>query len=186
MLKIGIQGDICSANEIACHEFCKRQEISDYEIDYLISSENVLSALDEGQIDLGTFAYESSRGGLVEETQVAMGKYEFEKIDEISLSIEHVLLGIKKLPRENYSKIISHPQALKEHKEYLQKKYPLAELVEAEDTAIAAKRLKEGEYAEDVLVIALKNCAEIYGLKIIEDNLPANQGYQTTFWFLRR
>lgn len=186
MLIIGIQGDKGSANELACRQFCEKREIRDYEIKYLISSENVLRELNEGKIDLGTVAYKSSRGGLVEETQKAMGKYDFQKIGEIILEIEHVLLGTKKFPKSDYKKIISHPQALLEHKEFLQKEYPQAELIAAEDTAVAARKLKAGEYGEDALAIALKSCAEIYGLEIIEENLPANVGYETTFWLVEK
>ncbi len=181
---MGIQGGRGSCNEMACQRFCEKRGIEDFEIKYLISTENVLRELNEENVDLGVFAYESSRGGLVTETQKATSKYSFEKIDELSLEIDFVLLGLKKLPKEQYTKIISHPQALIEHKEFLQKKYPQADLVEAEDTALAAEKLKAGEYGENVLVIALKSCAEIYELEIVEKDLPANKGYETSFWLV--
>ena len=99
MTIIGIQGDKGSANEVACKDFCEKKGISDYKIKYLISTENVLRELNQGKIDLGTFAYKSSRGGLVQETQIAIQKYTFHKIDELDLKIEHALLGIRKLPK---------------------------------------------------------------------------------------
>lgn len=186
IMHIGIQGGRGSANEQACLAFCRRQNILDFRIAYLISTEAVLVALERGCIALGVFAVSSSRGGLVAETQEALPKHQFEKIDEIQLSIKHVLLAKELYPKNFYQKIISHPQALKEHEIYLKQAYPQAELVEAEDTALAAQRLSEGKYGVDALVIALKSCAEIYNLKIIESDLPANQGYQTLFYLVKK
>lgn len=186
MIKIGIQGDVGSCNEQVCLRFCQLRGVEDFEIQYLITTENVLRELNQGKIDLGTFAYKSSRGGLVQETQEAMTKYDFKKVDEMDFNVEHALLGLKKMEKNYYSKIISHPQALIEHEGYLNKKFAHCELVAAEDTAIAARRMKDGEYGEDVLVIALKNCAEIYGLEIVEADLPANEGYVTNFWLVEK
>ncbi len=117
---IGIQGDEGSGNKRACIEFCKRNCINDYKIKYLSSAENVLKELNEDKINFGTFAVKS-RSRSVKETQEAIKKYYFEKIDEVSLEIDYVLLGLKKLNKKEYLKIISHPQALNEHKKYLLK-----------------------------------------------------------------
>lgn len=182
---IGIQGDKGSSNERACKEFCKKRNIQDYEIKYLISTENVLKELNQGKIDYGTFAIKSSKG-MVKETQEAIKKYHFKKIDEINLEIDHALLSIKKLNREQYHQIISHPQALKEHEGYIKKHYPNAKFVKAEDTALAARKLKEGKYDDKTLIIAPKACAKIYDLKVIEDNLHTNKGYITTFYLVKK
>ena len=183
---IGIQCGRGSANERACDEFCRKNNISDYQIKYLISTENVLKELNQDKIDLGTFAVKSSRIGLVKETQEAIKKYPFEKIDEIDLEIYHVFLGIKRLNKEQYHQIISPPHALKEHKEHIKKQYPNAKLIKSKDMGLAARKLKEGKYDCNTLIISLKDCAEIYQLKVIEDNLPTNKGYVTTFYLVKK
>jgi len=185
-LLIGIQGDKGSSNERACMKFCKRNIIKDYKIRYLISTENVLKELNKEKINLGIFAVKSSRKGVVKETEKAIKKHSFEKIDEIKLGMDHVLLGIKKIDRNEYKKIVSHPQALQEHRKYLIKEYPQAKLIEAVDTALPARKLKEGKYDDKTLIIASKSCSKIYGLKIIEDNLPTNKGYVTTFYLVKK
>jgi len=183
---IGIQGSKGSSNERACIEFCKKRNIWDYKIKYLITTENVLKELNQGKVDYGTFAIKSSRGGLVKETQKAIKKYPFKKIDEIDLKLDHVLLGIKQLSKTEYNQVVSHPQALKEHKEYIMKNYPNLKLIEADDTALSARKLKERKYGSKTLVIAPKACAKIYGLKIIEENLLANKEYFTTFYLVKK
>jgi len=152
----------------------------------LISTENVLKELNQGKIDLGTFAIKSSRAGLVKETQEAIKKYPFEKIDEIDLEIDHAFLGVKRLNKEQYHWIISPPHGLKEHKEYINKQYPNAKLIKLKDIALAARRLKKGKYDCNTLIISLKECAKIYQLEIIEDNLPTNKGYITTFYLVKK
>lgn len=183
---IGIQGSEGSTNERACVEFCKKRNIRDCKIKYLIATKNVLKELNQNKISLGVFAFKSSKGGLVEETQMAIKNYPFKKIDEIDLKVVHVLLGIKKLNKTEYNKIVSHPQALKEHKEYIRKNYSNIELIKADDTALSAQKLKEHKYGHKTLVIAPKACAKIYGLNIIEENLLANKEYFTTFYLVKK
>lgn len=181
-LRLGIQGDRGSGCERACKAFCAKFHWRRVKILYLISTENVLSALEKGKIDMGIFAVKSSKIGLVKETQLAMRKYSFKKIAEMKLEMDHALLGRKTLKKEIYEKIVSHPQALKAHRKYLEKAYPQAKLTPAKDTALPARHLSAGKYNERTLVLAPKGCAKIYKLKIIEKDLPTNKGYITTFY----
>lgn len=183
---IGIQCSKGSANERACNEFCRKRNISDYKIKYLISTENVLRALYQGKINLGVFAVKSSRAGSVKETQKAIKKFPFKKIDEIDLKINHAFLGIKRLNKEQYHQIISPPHALMEHEKYIRKQYPNAKFIKEKDTALAARKLKEGKYDSKTLIISPKESAEVYQLKVIEDNLPTNKGYFTTFYLVKK
>ncbi len=92
-IRIGIQGDRGSTNERACVYFAEKYSWQNYRIQYLISTEKVLSKLNNHSIDYGTFAWESSREGLVEETQEAIKKHKYQKIDEVKLQMDHVLLS---------------------------------------------------------------------------------------------
>lgn len=116
---IGIQGIQASTNERACAFFAKKYGWQNYEIHYLVSTERVLQALHNHQIEFGTFAWKSSRGGLVKETQEATRKYTFKKVDEVNIQIDHVLLANAPINQLEPVNIISHPQALQEHKTFL-------------------------------------------------------------------
>ena len=76
-MKIGISGDIGSFSEQAAKEYCQKNKISDPKIKYLISVENVLSALDKDEVDLGVFPIENSNGGIVIESVYAMSRHIF-------------------------------------------------------------------------------------------------------------
>lgn len=185
-MKIGIQGDVGSTNERACKIFAQKHGWDDIEIVYLITTANVLNALQNGEIDFGTFAWASSRGGLVRETQEATRDNTYTLIDQEDMQLDHALLANGDINKEETVNIYSHPQALKEHGKYLESIFPQLELIEEIDTAIAAKNLKSNIYPENSLVIAPISCAEIYGLDIYQKDLPTNQGYLTTIYLVQK
>jgi prephenate dehydratase len=181
-MRIGIQGDIGSTNERAAKVFADRYGWNNAEIRYLISTENVLRALEAGEIEYGTFATETSRAGAVEETRLALLRYSYHKVDEVILTLDHALLSrCDDHPNEDVlMRIFSHPQALKEHRPYIESVFPGVELIETVDTALAAKHLAEGTLPPNSLVIAPRGCAEIYGLLVYRSDLPTNAGYEVT------
>jgi prephenate dehydratase len=183
---IGIQGDRGSTNEKACNFFAEKYKWGNFDIKYLISTEAVLTALENGQIQFGTFAWSSSRYGLVEETQKAVKHHKYQKVDEQIFQLDHALLSKGLInPNENIN-IISHPQALNEHKPYLEDKFRNINLIKEIDTAVAAKNLSNDKYPLNSLVIAPIECSKIYHLDIYEKDLPTNQGYQTTIFLVQK
>lgn len=185
-LIIGIQGDAGSTNERACHFFAKKHRWDQFEIKYLISTKNVLKALSNSQIDLGTFAWESSRAGLVEETRKAIIDFSYKKIDEVTLPLDHALLTKDEIDLAKNINIYSHPQALKEHKNFLTQQFNKINLIPEIDTAIAAKKLKNQEYQSNSMIIAPISCAKIYNLEVFMADLPTNQGYETTIYLAKK
>jgi prephenate dehydratase len=182
MIVIGIQGEKGSANELACLDFVRKNKIRDYEIKYLVSSENVLRELNKGKIDFSFFAV-STKLGKVKESEVAMKKYSFKKVGEINYPIVHVLLGLEKRGKEYYSCVISHPHALKMRENYLKKNWPDLKFVEEKNTATAARKLSEGKYNDNTLVLALKECAKLYGLRIVDKKMKS---YYAKFYFVKK
>ncbi len=184
-LIIGIQGGPGSTNERACLFFAKKYGWDNFEIKYLISTENVLSALNNKEIDYGTFAWGSSRAGLVEETQEAIKKYSYHKIDEESFELNHALFQKSPIDKSYPVKIYSHQQALKEHKPFLEKEFTNPELIEEVDTGLAAKKLSDNQYPRNSLAIAPITCRDIYNLQVYMEDLPTNRGYLTTIYLVK-
>lgn len=185
-IQIGIQGSRGSTTERACKFFTEQRSIIHYEIRYLISTENVLKALHKHEIDYGVFAWESSRAGLVQETQEAIKKYMFTIIAEHDFQIDHALLTNAQIDKSRMVYVYSHPQALKEHYNFLISAFTKVEFVDEVDTALAAKRLSENKYPKNSLVIAPIGCSKIYDLDVYHDNLPSNQGYFTKIYFVKK
>lgn len=184
-IRIGIQGSQGSTNEKACHYFTKKHRWENFEIKYLISTKAVLVALEKGETDYGTFAWGSSRHGLVEETQEAIKRHSYQKIDEVILQLNHALLSNGPININQKIQILSHPQAISEHKNFLKNHFKDVEFIETRGTAIAAEMLKNKRHSENQLAIAPIECAELYGLRIHKKDLPSNQGYQTTIYLVK-
>ena len=61
-------------------------------LDYLVTAEKVLSALEAGDIDIGIFAIENSNGGIVIEAVHAMAKHRFAIKKIFEIEVHHCLL----------------------------------------------------------------------------------------------
>ncbi len=180
-LKIGIMGNIGSFSEEACLYYCHKNKIENYDPDYLITAEKVLSALYSGKIDLGIFPIENSNGGLVYESIYAMAKYNFKIENIFEIDVKHFLLAFPGKNISDIKKISSHPQALKQCRMYLKRKWEDTELQEYSDTASAAKDLSSGIISPDTAVIAPKNCSELYNLDILDESIQDLKFNFTTF-----
>lgn len=178
---IGVSGNIGSFSEEAAQYYAEKNDIKDYEINYLISVESVLTAIKEGKIDLGVFPIENSNGGIVYEAVYAMAKHTFSIENMFEIDVRHCLLVKNGTKADDIKKIVSHPQALKQCRMYLKRQWDGISLEEYADTAEAAKDLGEGKLDDKVAVIAPGRCAYIYGLKILEEGIQDLKFNFTTF-----
>lgn len=180
-MKIGISGAEGSFSEEAARTYAKKRKLKNFLLEYLISVENVLSALEKGEIDLGIFPIENSTGGVVTETVHAMSKHNFKLTTMFDIDIRQNLLALKGTNRTQVKLITSHDQALRQCKGYLKKNWGDVRLKEYEDTAKAAKDLANGELLASTAVIASRAAAQIYKLKILEAGIQDLKDNLTTF-----
>jgi prephenate dehydratase len=180
-MEIGVSGARGSFSEEAAQHYCSENKIENYSLKYLIGVENVLTALEEGEIALGVFPIENSNGGIVLEAVYAMAKHQFEieKIFEIDIKMN--LMTISGTPKKEIKRIISHQQALRQCRMYLKRIWPKAELEEYSDTASAAKDLSAGKFPKNSAVVAPKICAKLYNLELLEEGIQDLKFNFTTF-----
>src|SRR3989338_5365307 len=181
-ITFGIQGGKGSFNEEAIRYFLKRTGPSKYKIKYLYTSGNVLRALHEGKIDRGQFAIHNSVGGIVEESIKAMAMYKFKIVEQFAIKISHALMIRSDADINEVTNIMSHPQVFAQCKKYLSEKYPNFKPVSGKgkliDHALVAKYLSEKKLDKNIATMGSKVLAQIYDLKIIEDNLQdAKENY---------
>ena len=186
MKTIGIQGIEGSFSEEAAKSYCQKFGITDFELEYLISSMNVLDGLTKKTIDTGIFAMENAQGGVVIESVEALAKNQCKIIDMFYVEISQNLLAKDHISLGDIEEIHSHEQALKQCKDYLAEKFWSKKLVEHEDTAKAAQDLAEGKLSDNVGVIASKNSAEKYGLNILQNDVHDLKKNLTLFLAVER
>ncbi len=170
-IKIGIQGGKGSFSEQAAHEFAHNHGLEGTSIEYLISSEAVLAAVENETVKYGIFAMENAQGGVVIESVEALAKYRCDIIEMFHIPVDQNLLGIAGTVVGDISEIHSHQQALRQCKDYLSEHFWTRPLIEEDDTAEAARRLAEGKLPPTTGVIANKACAELYGLEILQESI---------------
>jgi prephenate dehydratase len=185
MTKIGLQGAKGSFSEEAAGIFAKNHGIERFEFKYLISSKNVLKALENNEIDFGIIAMENAQGGVVIESVKALANHKCDIIEMFHLQIGQNLLVKPGIHLGQITGIHSHQQALRQCKNYLSEHFWTRPLVETDDTAEAARRLSEGKLPNTVGVIGSKFCSELYSLTILEEDIHDLKNNLTLFLGLK-
>jgi prephenate dehydrogenase len=188
----GIQGGKGSFNEQALTDYVNRHNIQDYSVEYLYTTENVLKELHKGNIDFGQFAIHNSIGGIVTETIEAVADYKFEIVEKFTIIIAHFMMARPEVKMEDITRIMTHPQVLKQCKSNLEKKYPNLEKTSGEgeliDHANVAKALSENKLPQEdkTAVMGPQILSEIYNLQILDSNLQDNKENYTSFLMVER
>ncbi len=148
------------------------------DISYFKNFEGVFTAVDKGFCEYGVLPIENSTAGSVLEVYDLMNKYSFYIARSVRVKINHVLAVVPGASKKQITKVISHAQALSQCAEYVKSNKFDGEAVE--NTAVAAKTVAE-KGDETVAALCSKECAEIYGLKILEENVQDNKNNYTRF-----
>lgn len=189
-ITFGIQGGKGSFNEEALHYYLERNEIRKFKIKYLYTTEKVLSALHRGEIDRGQFAIHSSVGGIVQESIEAVSQFKFKIIDQFSLKIAPALMIRKDAAFDEVTEIMTHPQVYTLTKNTLSEKYPQllrtsgkGELI---DHSMVAKFMSDKKLPKHIATMGSRVLAEIYDLKLVEENLQDVTDNFTAFLLVGR
>ncbi|MBI3984632.1 MAG: prephenate dehydrogenase/arogenate dehydrogenase family protein [Candidatus Levybacteria bacterium] len=189
-ITFGIQGGRGSFNEEALFYYIKKSKIQNYRVKYLYTSGNVLSSLHKGEIDRGQFAIHNAVGGVVKESIVAMAKYKFNIVDQFSIKIAHALMIRKDANLKEINSIMSHPQVFAQCGQTLLRKYPdlkqLSGSGDLIDHAMVAKYLSQKKLSKNIATIGSKILAQIYNLRVVEDNLQDAKENYTSFLQISR
>jgi prephenate dehydrogenase len=187
---VGIQGGRGSFNEDAARYYMSRTPEVPFELVYLHTTERVLRALHEGEVDRGVFAIHNSVGGMVGESVAAMARYRFAIVEEFAIKISHALMIAAGADFSNVDTVMAHPQVLRQCRTNLDKKYAnlhqtsgAGDLI---DQAKVAELLGTGELSDSIATMGSKVLAELNGLRVVEDNLQDLDENFTSFLWVER
>ena len=144
------------------------------------SFEDALDAVKEGRAARAIIPIENSQHGRVADIHFLLPESGLSIVGEHFLSIHHSLMALADGP---YAAAYSHPQALGQSRRYLRERgiVPMAYA----DTAGAAAFVREMNDPQ-ACAIAPKIAAELYGLKVIDDNVEDASDNTTRFVVLSR
>ncbi|KXG44699.1 prephenate dehydratase [Tepidibacillus infernus] len=146
--------------------------------------EDVFKALVEGNADYGVLPIENSSTGGIHEVYDLLLKYDLYIVGEEILPIEHHLLSVEGATEESIVEVYSHIQGFRQCKSFLDQ-HPDWKLITYDNTAASAKLIKELNETSKA-AIASKEAAELYGLKVLKNNIQTNQENWTRFIIVGR
>ena len=176
-LKIAIQGIESSFHDMAVKKMFPIDEI---ELVMCNSFEKVTASINNLNADFGVLAIENTIAGSILPNYNLIDTSNLIIIDEVFLNIQMYIMALETDTIHDIIEIHSHPVALLQCKNYLQKFPPHFKIIEGTDTASVAKKIKE-ENLKGVAAIAGKQVAKKFGLKILESKIQNNSQNQTRF-----
>ncbi|MFC2159756.1 prephenate dehydratase [Actinomycetota bacterium] len=145
--------------------------------------QEVIKSVDRGEASEGIVPIENSLEGSVNITlDFLTFESEAKIIREITIPIRHSLIGKEKMAVSKIKKIISHPHATAQCKNFISTYLKGVEIIAANSTAEAIKMLQETD--NSIAAIGTEIAAKLYGLYIIEKDIEDNKDNKTRFIFL--
>jgi len=170
---VACQGAEGANSTTACEKLFERPSIM-----YFNTFEGVFAAVEKGLCRYGILPIENSLHGSVTDIYDLMKKYRFSIVQSVKLKINHALLAKHGVKVGDIRKIYSHEQALGQCGDFIKS---LGVEVEAcENTALAAKMISAGE-ASDVAAISSVQCADLYNLTVLNDDIQDSDNNYTKF-----
>tara|TARA_R110000787_G_scaffold96415_5_gene199788 strand:- start:5062 stop:5934 length:873 start_codon:yes stop_codon:yes gene_type:complete len=176
-LKIAIQGIESSFHDMAVKKMFPNQEI---ELVMCNSFEKVTESINDFTADFGVLAIENTIAGSILPNYNLIDASDLVIMDEVFLNIQMYIMALETETIHDILEIHSHPVALLQCKNYLQRFPPHFKIIEGSDTASEAKKIKE-QNLKGVAAIAGKQVAEKFGLKILDSKIQNNSDNQTRF-----
>lgn len=140
--------------------------------------DDVFRAVSENKAKLGMVPIENSQAGRVAEIHRLLPLTELYIIGEYFQPVEHHLLGVKGAKINEITDIYSHPQALMQCHDSIDKLKVNAQAYP--NTAIAARDVANWQ-DKSKTALASKLAAELYGLDILQENMEDRADNMTVF-----
>ena len=170
---IACQGAEGAYSQHACDKMFKYPSIL-----YFSTFKDVCKAVDSGLCRYGVLPIENSTAGSVNEVYDLLHAYHFYITQSMKLHIAHTLLAPHGTKLEEIKEICSHEQALRQCSDFLTQSGCKPRL--CQNTAQAAKLVAESGRT-DMAAIGSRDCAELYDLEILSDDVQNNRNNYTRF-----
>lgn len=181
-LRVAIQGVPGAFHDIAARHFFSENKV---EVIPSATFADLTSAVEKGETtDIGLMAIENSLAGTILWNYRLLLESNLKITGEIYLRIRQNLMALPGQKIEDLREVHSHPMAIEQCRPFFHA-HPSIQLVEAEDTALSAKKLRE-QTQIGIGAIASSLAAELYGLEILGESIETNKNNYTRFLVLER
>lgn len=172
-LRLSIQGYSGSFHHIAAEKL-----FSGYELLQRSGFTEVFEDVYNGRADAGLVAIENSIVGSLGYNYDRLAHYRIPIKGECYIRIAHHLMALPGVQMEDIKEIWSHPMALEQSRDYLDRY--TARRIEFDDTAGAVRQIAK-EQRRDVAAIAGKRAAELHSMRILGEHIETDPNNYTRF-----
>lgn len=172
-MKVAFQGEPGAYSEQAVFNYFGNIETKPCE-----SFDVVFDSVVSGECENGMIAIENSLAGSIHQNYDLLLRHDLHIVGEYLLRVQHCLIALPGVKKEQIRKAISHPQALGQCAAYLRGHAIKPE--QTYDTAGSVKMLRESG-ARDTAAIASRRAAELYQMQILEEGIEDNAENYTRF-----
>lgn len=178
--RVSIQGYEGSFHQVAARQFFGKQvEV----LPCATFREVVKIASNKKESEGGVMAIENSIAGSILPNYNLLQQSKLKVVGEVYLQIKQQLLANPGVQLEDIKEVHSHPMAILQCMDYLEK-YDW-KLIETEDTALSAKNVHQRK-SKHVAAIASKLAAELFELQVLTPNIHTMKNNYTRFLILQR
>lgn len=180
MQTIAIQGQAGSFHDAATQRFFGQ---APYRLLACDSFGQVFAALAQARAERAVVAAENSLYGSIHATYDHLAQADCTIIGEVTLPVHQSLLALPGSQLADISVVLSHPAALDQCRDWLDRHLPQAQRVEHADTAGAAAEIAQAQ-RQGVAAIAARHAGRLYHLDSLADRIEDAPGNRTRFLVL--
>ena len=175
-LRVAIQGVSGCFHDAAAREYFEGQDIETVPCETFNGMFNLLKS-DASM--LGILAIENTIAGSLLQNHELLRQSNMTIVGEYKKYISHSIAALPGQSIDDIAEVNSHPMALRQCEQYLQL-HPKMKMVETYDTAGSAKMIAENNLVGHAAICG-RYAAELYGLKVLEDDIQTNKRNFTRF-----
>jgi len=176
MKRVAIQGELGSFHDIAARQYFKGEQV---QVICCRTFEELFRKMHEDPTLIGMLAIENTIAGSLLHNYELLRSSATTIVGEHKLHIEHCICCLPDDDWDTISEVHSHPVALMQCREFLSCHEEL-KMVEAEDTAGSAEFISKHQ-KKGWAAICHATAAEMYGLKVLENQIEDNKHNFTRF-----
>ena len=169
----------CQGIEGAYSQLATDKLFANADIMYFRTFDGVFHAVEAGMCRYGVLPIENSSYGSVTQVYDLMNSHKFHIVRAMKLQISHRLLAKPGTKFENIKEVYSHAQAIGQCSKFL-REYQNIKVNIVANTAVAAQMVAESD-RDDIAAISSPECAPLYGLDVIKDDIQNSDHNFTRF-----
>lgn len=172
--RVACQGVEGAYSQVAAEKLFRRPSIR-----YLKTFDQVFDAVEAGEVDYGVLPLENSTAGSVSNVVALLGLRKVHIVRSTRVKVDHCLLAKKGTALEDVREIYSHEQAIRQSGTFLEALRGVS-VTACVNTAVAARMVAESERG-DTAALSSRDCAELYGLEVVESAVQDRDNNYTRF-----